>query len=274
MRSHLFVPGNDERKLLKSSKIAVDALIVDWEDSVLSEHKAFARNLTKSLLRQGGLIKPFTLIRLNSVSTPDFEADCDALRGIIVGGVLLSKCDSATDIQALDNVLDRNFPERQVQIYALIESAAGIVNASAIAASSRRLKGLAFGAEDFCADTGISRTPGEIELLYARSVLVTTSRAFRLQAIDSPCMNVKDEAKLKFEAQAARNLGFTGKLAIHPSQVPILNEIFTPNRQEIERARKIVEAFSASGSGVITHEGSVVDEAVVRGARQILDMAK
>lgn len=129
---------------------------------------------------------------------------------------------------------------------------------------------LIFGSEDYCADVGISRTAGDVELLFARSALVTAGKAFGLEVIDSPCLDLNDNTKLQSEAQIARNLGFTGKPAIHPAQVPILNQFFSPTQAEIEKAPRILTAFSSGKSGVLKVGGRMVDEAVLRRARQIL----
>jgi len=273
VRSLLFVPGNDEKKLLRAAEIPADCLIFDWEDSVLPAEKAVARSLTTNLILErhfGATV----LVRINQAGTEDFEEDCRATKALRIDGILLSKCESAQDTKRLADVLYHRNLVAQVKIYALIESAVGILNAPAIAVSCFAMAGLAFGAADYCADVGISRTSGDIELLFARSALVTASKAFGLEAIDSPSLDLKDNAKLQSEAQMARNLGFTGKLAIHPGQVPILNELFSPTDAEVDNAQKILGVFSASRSGVLMVDGSMVDKAVVRRARQVLRMSK
>ena len=127
-----------------------------------------------------------------------------------------------------------------------------------------------FGAEDFSADLGITRTPGEPELLYARCAIVTACRAASCQAIDAPCIEFHDLEQTRQAAQRARNLGFTGKLAIHPAQRPVLNAMFSPSEAEVQEAQRILAAYSASGAGVIAIDGRMIDEAVVRKARDIL----
>ena len=265
------MPGNDKKKLLKSAEIPADGLIFDWEDSVLPADKGVARSLTTNLLLETRQFQATVLVRFNRAGSKDFEEDCRALRDLRTDGILLSKCQSAQETRLLADALDWNLAT-QVKIHALIESAAGILNAPQIASSCSEMASLVFGSEDYCADVGISRTSGDVELLFARSALVTASKAFGLEAIDSPCLDLKDDARLRSEAQAARNLGFTGKLAVHPGQVPVLNELFSPTEAEIENAHKVVAAFSAGGFGVLTMDGRMVDEAVVRRARQVLGM--
>jgi citrate lyase subunit beta / citryl-CoA lyase len=271
MRSFLFVPSDSEPKLSKAKQIAADALVLDWEDGVLPENKPSARRLSREFLLGRTHSKPSILIRCNSVGSRNFAEDCMALDAIRPDGILLSKCQSAAEVLQLDEVLNKSDPANQVRVYPLIESPLGILNAFVVATCTTRVAGLSFGAEDFSAEMRISRTPGEIELLYARSALVTACHAAGCDAIDSPCLEWKDPDRLRAHVQAARNLGFTGKLAIHPAQVPMVNEVFSPSPSEVEHARRIVDAFSSSGSAVLAVNGTMVDEAVVRRARQILE---
>jgi len=274
IRSFLFVPADSESKLTKAKQVAADALVLDWEDAVLPSNKSAARRLSRDFLSGfTDSTRPFVFIRCNPTTTSIFAEDCSALDSMCPDAVVLSKCQSADDVRLLSEVLDKADPMRRTRIYPQVESPTALIGAFSIATSSPRLAGLFFGAEDFSAEMEITRTPGEIELLYARSALVTASRAAGLEAIDSPCMEWKDVDNLRAASQAARNLGFSGKLAIHPAQVPVINEIFVPSRSEIEHAHRVVSAFSSSGSGVLTVDGSMVDEAIVRRARQILKRA-
>jgi len=272
IRSLLFVPGDSESKLQKARQIATDAIILDWEDAVLPQNKALARKLSTDFL-SANAGPPMRLVRLNPVTSPHFAEDCRALQAALPDAILLSKCQSASEVQQLDSFLAQREAANRTRIYAQVESPLALLSAFAIATSSARLAGLAFGAEDFSADMGITRTEEEIELLYARSALVTACRAAGRDAIDSPCLEWKNADKLRAHASRARNLGFSGKLAIHPGQVEIINDIFSPSAAEVERARRILAAFSASASGVLTVDGAMVDEAIVRRARQVLEMA-
>ena len=273
IRSLLFVPGDSESKLQKARQICADALVLDWEDAVLPQNKILARELSLAFLSGQGSSSPNLLIRINPVTSPYFAKDCLALEAALPNAILLSKCQSVSEVHQLNEFLARRDSDNRVRIYPQVESPIAILNAFAIATSCPRVAGLAFGAEDFSADMGITRTEGEIELLYARSALVTASRAAGRDAIDSPCLEWKNLETLRAATRAAHNMGFSGKQAIHPAQVPVINEIFSPNAVEVEQARRILAAFSAGSSGVLTVDGSMVDEAVVRRARQILEMA-
>ncbi len=266
LRSLLFVPGDSESKLAKARSLPADALILDWEDSVLPNNRPSARERTAAALRKREEFSQLILIRCNPAGSEDFRLDCDALTNIRPDGVMLSKCRSAEDVAALAKSIEDR------AIYPLIESAAGILNAADIAKSSERVAGLALGAEDFSAEMGIHRTAEDVELLYARSALVTAARASGREAYDSPCLDLSNAEKLACSAQRARNLGFAGQLAIHPSQVPVLNSIFAPSQAEFERARRLTEAFAAGNAGVMAIDGQMVDEAVLRRARGILKL--
>lgn len=272
-RSLLFVPADTESKLTKAKQIGADALVLDWEDAVLPQSKTLARKLALAFLSGQPDFGPTLFVRCNSVRSAYFTDDCLAFQTLLPRAIVLSKCQSAEEVHQLEKFLDQRDPGGQVSIYPQVESPLAVINAFAIATSCGRVAGLLFGAEDFSAEMGITRTEGEIELLYARSALLTACHASRRQAIDSPFLEWKDAEKLRAHIQASRNLGFSGKSAIHPKQVTVINEIFSPSRAEVKHARRILQAFSGSNSGVLALDGSMVDEAIVRRAREILRMA-
>jgi citrate lyase beta subunit len=274
LRSVLFVPGDDGHKLVKALQAQADALVVDWEDGVAPDRKAASRSHTATFLSDRDAIPGVVLIRLNPVRSPHFAADIAHVRHVHVDGLVLSKVASVGDVKRVQEQLEESGQQCDLWLFPLIESAAGLLNAPAIAACSSCIAALVFGAEDFCADTGITRSSEEIELLYARSALVTAARAAELQVVDSPCLAFADDQAVMKTACRAHNLGFTGKLAIHPRQVGILNEAFSPRPEEIDNAKRTVEAFTANGEGVTVIDGTMVDEAVVKRARQIVELAK
>ncbi len=273
LRSLLFVPADNPAKLAKSKHAPADALVLDFEDAVTPDRKPIARMLACELLRERRVLAQAVLVRFNPASGQHFDCDCEAIRECIPDGVVLSKCRSVEDIRQLQLFLDKIDAEGRCRIYPLIESAFGLLNAYAIALSSSRVAGMAFGAEDFSADAGIQRTTDETELLYARSALVTASRAADCEPIDSPCLDFKNVQAAHNAAVRARNLGFSGKLAIHPSQIPALNEAFSPSAAEIATAQEIIAAYSARGEGVMAMTGHMVDEAIARKARRTLEIA-
>ena len=274
LRSLLFVPADSPAKLAKSKQVPADALVLDLEDAVTDDQKPAARSLTKAFLGERSALAQVVLVRFNPAGGPYFDHDCEAIRECLPDGIVLSKCRTAEDVLHLQSFLDRADPDGGCRIYPLIESPLGLLNAYAIASTSPRVAGLAFGAEDYSSEAGIHRTAEEIELLYARSALVTASRAAGCEAIDSPWLETTNIQRVRSAALQARNLGFSGKLAIHPAQVPALNETFSPSASEVEEACTIIAAYSASGKGVLAMAGRMVDEAIVQKARRTLSLAE
>jgi citrate lyase subunit beta/citryl-CoA lyase len=270
LRSWLFVPGDSPAKMQKAAGVAADVLVVDLEDSVLPQQRTLARQLTAEFLATVRDRAESIFVRVNPVGTADFMLDCRALLENPPGGIMLAKCRAAADVRHLEDVLEG----RRIAICPLIESPAGILNAHSIATCSAHVASLAFGAEDFSAEAGVVRTEEEIELLYARSALVTACRAAGREPIDSPCLDYQDLAKTRTSAHRARNLGFTGKLAIHPAQIPVLNEVFLPTEAEIAWARELLHAFAEGGAGTVGLDGVAIDEAVLRRARRMLSLAE
>ncbi|MBI3668060.1 MAG: CoA ester lyase [Acidobacteria bacterium] len=266
LRSLLFVPAANARKVEKARQWQADAVILDWEDAVLPEDKPLARMLTRELLLGRGEAGPKILVRLNPVSSDWFADDLAALESLRPDGALLSKCRSPEEVERTAKALDCG-------LCPLIESPLGLQNAFSIATASPLVEALAFGAEDFCAETGIRRSDGEPELLYARSAIVTACRAAGREVYDSPCLELEDLEAVRVSAERSRNLGFSGKLAIHPKHVPVIDGVFSPTDEEVREAQLLLEAFAASPSGALRWKGRMVDEAILRQARRILERA-
>ena len=265
IRSLLFVPGDNAAKLEKAKGVAVDALIFDWEDAVLDEHKAQARATTAAALRaRDGYPQP-VLIRLNPAGGEAFAADCEALAACPADAVMLPKCESPADIR----LLERRSPAA-LGIFAVIETPRGVLQAPAIAACSERVRAFLFGAEDYSAAMGIERSPGEAELLYARSATVTAARAYGIEAFDSPAMDYRDPEALRASSLRGRRLGFSGRAAIHPNQIPVIEEAYAPAAEEAAEAREILQRFASAGAGAVGLDGRLVDEPILRQARRIL----
>ena len=272
LRSLLFVPGDNERKLARALESPADALVCDWEDGVAPDTKALARSQTSAVLNSRPANQRVVLIRINPVSSPEFEKDVVYARQAHPEGLVLSKITSARDIRQVNKICQmRGQPE--LWLFPMIESAIGLSNAAEIA-RCQSVAALLFGAEDFCANTGIIRGKEELELLYARSALVIAASAAGRKVIDSPCLSLNDAQAVRESAVRARDLGFTGKLAIHPRQVDILNQAFVPRSEEIEKASRIIEAFAGGGQGVISVDGMMVDDAVVKRARRLLQLVR
>lgn len=265
IRSLLFVPGDNAAKLEKAKGIAVDALIFDWEDAVLGARKGKARETTAAALRSRGAYAQPIAIRVNPVASEAFAADCAALAACPVDAVMLPKCSSPADIRALEQRL-----RPETGIVAVIETPLAVLQAPAIASCSARMLGFLFGAEDYSVETGIERSADESETLYARSATVTAARARGIEAFDSPPMDYRDIEALRASSLRGRRLGFTGRAAIHPDQIPTIEKAYTPTAEEAARAKAILERFRAAGAGAVGMDGRLVDEPILRQARRIL----
>lgn len=281
LRSLMFVPGNQPKMLAGAARAKPDAFIPDMEDSVPDAEKANAREITAAhlgaLAASGALVIP----RLNSLATGLLYDDIAAVVGPHIYGVSVGKIDTATDIHRISAMLDAQ--ERRVGIapgmttlLPWIETAKAIVNLYDICSASPRVVGAAFGAEDFTNDMGIERGEDESETFFARNAIAVAARAADVLALDTPYFGFRDPDGLRQNALAARRIGFKGKFAIHPAQVDIINEAFSPSAAEIERARRVVAAFdeaAARGRGSTSLDGQVVDVPVVKRAQAVLDAA-
>lgn len=281
-RSFLFTPGDSLRKIEKAAQLSVDTIILDLEDAVAFEQKENARQLVATALREIDFGRTERLVRINAVETDFFAADLDVIAKCMPDGIVLPKVETAVHIQKLDNYLSaaeqaNGRSEGSIRLFALIETALGVMNIKEIAQASPRLEGLLFGAEDLAADVGAIRSSGGQEIFYARSAVVIAAAAYHVQAVDMVFVDLHDEAGLAAEAALARQLGYTGKMAIHPRQVAVINHAFSPSPEEIGEAQQVVDAYQtqgADGSGVFALNGRMVDRPIVRAAEQILQRAK
>jgi citrate lyase subunit beta/citryl-CoA lyase len=281
LRSFLFVPGNRIDRIEKAFASPADAVIIDLEDAVAPSEKESVRKQVGAFLEKGNRKNIF--VRVNGVKTPFLMEDLEAITQASVQGIVIPKCDDPEALKRIDHKLKdlekrRSVSEGQIRIVTQLESALGLSKAQEIGTSSKRMLGLAIGAGDLTLDLGAKLTKTGEELFYARSYLVFASRLAGVYAIDAPYMiDVKDIEGLAAEARRSRQLGFRGKFCIHPSQIGPVNEIFSPTSDEMERAKKIVEAYdraTSKGEGAIALEGEFIDPPVYERARQVLDAAK
>ncbi|KAH6912778.1 Pyruvate/Phosphoenolpyruvate kinase-like domain-containing protein [Coprinopsis sp. MPI-PUGE-AT-0042] len=294
-RSYIYVPCGNDRMLAKSLDIGSDVVIYDLEDSVSPspEDKLNARNKLKAFLSEADpspLSGSQIAVRVNDISTPFFQDDVkEILSNIKVKAVVLPKIHCAEDLDILSDAIQQtplaDARARPVEIFPSLESARGLWNLREIASWKSKheprlggeVRALMFACEDYCADTGIIRTPSRRELLYTRSSIVLAAKAQNLDAIDMVCVQYKDKDYLKDECTDARQLGFTGKQAIHPSQVPIINATFAPTPQEILRAAKILKGMReahASEKGAIGLDGEMIDAPMIKQAERVIAAAE
>ena len=286
-RTLLFAPGSRPELLAKAQLGDADAMIFDLEDSVPLNAKDEARkNIADALA--AGLKKPMFL-RISNPRAGDFMADLQVLANasslVNVAGVVLPKADDAEDIQAVAKALKdveskHNMQEGTLSILPLIETCLGLRNGFDIAKASTRVIGMALASAeqgDFMVDLGGRWTPRSLALAYPRSKLVVDARAAGVQwLVDGVFMNLKDTDMLREECLIARELGFVGKMAIHPTQVDVMHTVFSPSELEVAYARGLIAAFrdgEARGVGAVKYEGMMVDYANVRLAERTLALA-
>jgi citrate lyase subunit beta/citryl-CoA lyase len=267
MRSVLFTPGSDERKLGRALESDADAVVADLEDAVAPAEKAGARDTVRRCFGNGGS-GPARLVRVNGFGTPYFEEDVAILGELDLDGVVLPMA-SPEGVAAL--------APAGLPIVAVVETAAGVRLAYEIA-SSPGVVALLLGAVDLGAEVGLEPRADGLELQYVRSKLVIDSIAAGIRApVDCVHLAFGDEAGLEFQALLARSLGLRGKACIHPEQVAVVNRAFDSRPEEVAWARRVVDAASeglADGRGVVVVEGAMVDAPVVARARWILEQSE
>jgi citrate lyase subunit beta / citryl-CoA lyase len=272
LRSLLFTPGNNLRMIVKSGELGADAVILDLEDSVPPADKETARLFVRDSIAEVARHGAAVFVRINAPATGLSEADLDWTIRPGLTGVMLPKADTPDQITALVEQLERR-EDRPLSIIPQSETAKGILNAYAVASASPRVIALALGGLDFIRDMGVRLTAEGTELYYARAHLGVAARAAGVLAIDTPCIEVKNRELVYAESRSARQLGFRGKLMIHPSQIGPVNEVFSPSAEEVAAARKIVAAFDEAqrqGLGAITLDGLMIDAANYRQAQDLL----
>ena len=278
-RSLLYVPGDSHRKIEKATGLQVDTLILDLEDGVAASQKLIACQTIVESLGNFNFGKIERLIRLNSLESGLAEDDLTATVAAQPDGYVVSKVESPEDLVDITYWLDeaeqlQKWPQNRIRLFAMIETALGIMNLREICIATPRLDGLIFGAEDYAASVGAMRTRTGFEVLYARSAIVAAAGAYGLQAIDHVCVDLDDLSTLEEQCSNGSQLGFRGKTAIHPKQIEIINRCFSPSAAEVERAQRLIaayEAFQQSGQGAFVFEGKMVDLPVVRSARATVD---
>lgn len=279
-RTMLFAPANDLRKVGKALLLNADGTVLDLEDAVALSEKSNARNAlieALALPRKGDVF-----IRVNSVQTDFILADLLAAVTEGVKGLVLAKSESAEEIRQVDWLMEKIEKERGItagslELIPFIESANAIVNAFAIASASPRVSRMFFGGVDYVLDIGTTFSKGGQEIFYARSQLVVASRAAGIEPpIDTVYPDFKDIGGLVADAKTVRQMGFQGKLAIHPGQIEPLNEVFTPTPEEIAWAKKIVDVFDESearGQAVFQVDGKMIEYPIANRARRIIALA-
>ncbi|UCG23265.1 MAG: CoA ester lyase [Chloroflexota bacterium] len=281
-RSLLFTPGDSFRRMKKAAGLGADVVILDLEDGVAVSQKEEARQNVATVLSEVDFGRVERFVRVNQPDSDFYAADLQAVVEIGVDGIVLPKVESSRQLQRLDQRLttaerSEGLPAGGIRLFALIETAQGVMNLNEVSRSSGRLDGLLFGAEDLAVDLGASRSPAGWEVFYGRSAVLTAAAAYGLEAIDTVYVDYRNTAGLEEDASFAQQLGYTGKMAIHPGQVEVLNRVFSPSAAEIARAERLIQAFQshvAAGSGVFVLDDRMVDMPHVRAAERLLERAR
>ncbi|MEZ5856863.1 MAG: CoA ester lyase [Hyphomicrobiaceae bacterium] len=288
LRSMLFVPGDSERKLAKSLGSPADGLILDLEDSVAAARRPVAREMTRTFIKaaRSGGTKAELWVRINPLDGADWEVDLAEVMAAAPSGIILPKPQSGADVHKLSIALGHaesmnGLPSGQTKILAIVtEVPISVLQLHTYVEASSRLMGLSWGAEDLGAVIGSLSSRDEAGNLttpyrLVRDLCLITAVAANAQPMDTVFTDFRDPKGLEAETKAAKRDGFTGKMAIHPDQVPIINEVFTPSTEEIAHAQRVVDAFAAApGTGVASLDGQMIDMPHLKLAERVLARAK
>jgi len=287
MRSLLFVPADSGRKLDKAMASGADAVIVDLEDSIAAENKAAARKSAADFLRSATQLekRPRLLVRVNGLQTGLTDADLDAIVPARPDAIMLPKAEGGASVAHADAKLAAReaiagIDEGHIKIVAIAtETAASLFLAGTYGGASARLEGMTWGAEDLSAELGAEVNRDAVgrflsPYLMARALCLAGAAAAHVQAIDTVAVEFRNIAAVRREAEEARRDGFSAKMAIHPAQVPVINEVFTPTAAAVARARAVVAAFAAHpGKGTVGIDGAMYDRPHLERARQLIERA-
>ena len=282
LRSLIFVPGNRANMLERALDFNADVIMVDLEDSVPPAEKVAARDLARQwvpTLRQAG---KRVMVRANSLDTGLTRDELTAVISPDLYGVSVGKTESVWDLREIDRIIApleaaAGLQPSQIKLIPWIESARAVVNVNEMAAALPRSVAIAFGAEDYTNDMGIQRTDDGAEVYHPRATIAIAARAAGVAALDSPYVAFRNPEGLRQDAGVARQLGYTGKFAIHPAQIDPINELFSPLPEDVAYARRVMEAWNeaeAAGRGSLNLDGKMVDVPVVKRAQNLLALAE
>ncbi|VGT91549.1 citrate lyase beta chain / citryl-CoA lyase subunit [Streptococcus pyogenes] len=279
-RTMMFVPGANAAMLRDAPLFGADSIMFDLEDSVSLKEKDTSRALVHFALKTFDYSSVETVVRVNGLdSCGVLDIEAVVLAGVNV--IRLPKTETAQDIVDVEAVIERVERENGIEVdrtrmMAAIESAEGVLNAREIAKASKRLIGIALGAEDYVTNMKTRRYPDGQELFFARSMILHAARAAGIAAIDTVYSDVNNTEGFQNEVRMIKQLGFDGKSVINPRQIPLVNEIYTPTKKEIDHAKQVIWAIreaESKGSGVISLNGKMVDKPIVERAERVIALA-
>lgn len=280
-RALLYMPGDSWKMITKSITLGVDSICMDMEDGTAINKKAEARTTIAKALQELDFGASEKLARINSIGSGWEKDDIEAVLPYHPHGIVIPKVESFEQVDWASKIIEdaelkNGWQVNSIRILIGVETAKGILNLKEIAAHPR-LDAIIFGGEDFAASIGAVRTKDAVELLYARQAVIVACAAYDLQAIDIVTIDYKDLDALKVESEFGAKLGFSGKQIIHPNQVPVVQEAFTPSDEAIAYAKRIVETFETSqkeGKGAYALDGKMIDMPLLKNAQKVLARAK
>jgi len=268
-RSILFVPADKPERIEKAATLSTDVVVIELEDGVSPENKEFARMEAGRKIEQMDFGNKEVALRINRISTLHGLEDMKAMAKWVKKPdlVLLPKVESAGEVRIYDDLISQMKAELEFMV--MIESSRGILNAAKIVSASPRVSCLALGVADLSAELGSQMS---WDAMFAhRASMVLACGLTGIMPIDSPYLNIRDETGLLKECKKVRELGYTGKLCIHPSQLAPVNGAFTPSAEEVARSRRIVKAAETQGTGALVLDGKMVDTPVIKSAQRIVE---
>jgi len=279
-KTMLFIPGNNPGMVQNGVVFNSDSVIFDLEDAVSLNEKDTARILLKHALKNIDFSSTEVVVRINGLDSNLVRDDLEAVVQPQLDTILVPKVNTADQIKEIDKILTKlekeNNIEIPIKIIALVETALGVENSFSIAEADKRMTAILFGGEDFTADIRTKRTDRGEEIDYARSRIIVSCRAAKIDAIDTPYSDIDNLECLKKDAKRAKRLGFDGKALISPKQINIVNQIFSPTAAEIDWAKRVVRAIDKAeknGKGVISLDGKMIDAPIVNRAKRIINIA-
>jgi citrate lyase subunit beta / citryl-CoA lyase len=276
-RSLLYVPGSSEKMIKKALDLQADSIILDLEDAVSLTEKALARQNVKLYISHFKARGKEVIVRINDVKTTDGVLDLEAIVEEMPNAVIVPKADEEAVL--ITDILLKSTEKRygirgfEIGMIPLLETSYSMVHTFSILSKSDRITGVQFGAEDLTKEMGIERTREGIEIEYARNVIAQAGNARKIDILDTPFTHVGDEEGLIQDTNKAKSIGFTGKTCIHPNQIEIVNEVFTPKPEDVRKARQLIQVFDEAveaGKGVCMFEGKMIDNPIADRARKLV----
>ncbi|HQE06326.1 MAG: citrate (pro-3S)-lyase subunit beta [Tepidanaerobacteraceae bacterium] len=281
-RTMMYVPGNNPANIMGAHLYGADSIMFDLEDSVSIKEKDSARFLVHNALKTLDFGNTETVVRINGLDTPFGREDLEAIVRARPDVIRIPKTEKAQDVLEVESIISEIEEKAGIEVgttklMAAIESPLGVINAFEIAKSSKRLIGIALGAEDFVTSMKTERSKDGLELLVARSQVLMAARAANIYALDTVFSDINDDEGFIKEVKLIKQLGFDGKSVIHPRQVTLVHQVYTPTKKEIDYSIRVLNAIDEAekrSSGVIALDGKMIDAPIVERAYRVLELAK